>query len=65
MYQETIKVKSRCQKHPRYNPEKEGEASIRGGCWQCRNVFEVFKLAQELKRKQKFAEGADEFNVRT
>ena len=28
----TERVKAKCCRHPRYNPEKDGRAGIRGGC---------------------------------
>ena len=31
----TERVKAKCSRHPRYNPEKDGRAGIRGGCSTC------------------------------
>ena len=31
----TERVKAKCCRHPRYNPEKDGRAGIRGGCSTC------------------------------
>lgn len=31
----TEREKGKCSRHPRYNPEKDGRAGIRGACWCC------------------------------
>jgi hypothetical protein len=35
-----LRLKGRCAKHPRYNPE-QGEGVIRGGCPQCLALYQV------------------------
>jgi hypothetical protein len=35
-----LRLKGRCSKHPRYNPE-QGEGVIRGGCSQCLALYQV------------------------
>jgi hypothetical protein len=32
------RVTAKCVRHPRYNPEKEGRAGIKGGCSTCWNL---------------------------
>ena len=29
------RVKAKCERHPRYNPEREGRGGIKGGCSTC------------------------------
>ncbi|RZU35610.1 hypothetical protein [Edaphobacter modestus] len=29
------RVKAKCERHPRYNPEREGRGGIKGGCSIC------------------------------
>ena len=35
-----LRLKGRCSKHPRYNPE-QGEGVIRGGCSHCLALYQV------------------------
>ena len=35
-----LRLKGRCSRHPRYNPE-QGEGVIRGGCSQCLALYQV------------------------
>jgi hypothetical protein len=35
-----LRLKGRCSRHPRYNPE-QGEGLIRGGCSQCLALYQV------------------------
>jgi hypothetical protein len=45
-----VKVNSRveikCDKHPRYNPEKDGRGGIRGACTRCEFLFAIFNTQQ-------------------
>jgi hypothetical protein len=47
------RIKRNCPNHPRYNPEKAGQAGIRGGCAQCTEMWFVyenyFKAVDALK----------------
>jgi hypothetical protein len=38
----TLKVRQKCEKHPRYDPEKDGEAGIKGGCARCALLYKLF-----------------------
>jgi hypothetical protein len=29
------RVKAKCERHPRYNPERDGRGGIKGGCSTC------------------------------
>ena len=35
------RVQAKCQRHPRYNPEKDGRSGIKGGCSTCWNLYEL------------------------
>jgi hypothetical protein len=37
----TERVKGKCSRHPRYNPEKDGRAGIRGGCSCCFSLYDL------------------------
>ncbi len=37
----TERVKAKCNRHPRYNPEKDGRAGIRGGCSTCFSLYDL------------------------
>ena len=49
MYKENIKIHLTCPKHPKYRPYT-GEGPIRGGCTLCREMVEIYREAQRLKR---------------
>jgi|HubBroStandDraft_1064217.scaffolds.fasta_scaffold1519434_1 hypothetical protein len=38
-----LKVREKCNKHPRYDPEKDGEAGIKGGCERCTVLYKIFR----------------------
>ena len=46
----TERVKAKCSRHPRYNPEKDGRAGIRGGCSTCFSLYDLHqaRLALDL-----------------
>jgi hypothetical protein len=48
MYHETVKIKLRCPKHPRYNPT-QGEGAIRGACGECLALFSLMKGVAALR----------------
>ena len=39
----TERVKGKCSRHPRYNPEKDGRAGIRGGCSCCFSLYDLYQ----------------------
>lgn len=39
----TERVKGKCSRHPRYNPEKDGRAGIRGACSCCFSLYDVYQ----------------------
>ena len=47
-----VTVKSRivlrCDKHPRYNPEKDGPGGVRGGCARCLHLNQIYNVRQNL-----------------
>jgi hypothetical protein len=38
-----IRQKLSCPRHPRYNPEREGEAGIKGGCMICSELLQLWR----------------------
>ena len=42
-YKLTIRerVQAKCQRHPRYNPEKDGRSGIKGGCSTCWTLYDL------------------------
>jgi hypothetical protein len=42
------RVAIKCEKHPRYNPEKEGRGGIRGNCSRCEFLYAVFITQQQM-----------------
>jgi hypothetical protein len=44
-YKMSLRWKGKCLRHARYNPEKEGQSGIRGGCRRCQLLFDLYSLA--------------------
>jgi hypothetical protein len=38
-------LKLNCPKHKRYNPARDGEGAIRGGCAQCQALWQAWLIA--------------------
>lgn len=41
-------VVAKCSRHPRYNPEKEGRAGIKGGCSTCYSLYDLLESRRKL-----------------
>jgi hypothetical protein len=41
------RVKAKCERHPRYNPEREGRG-IKGGCSTCFSLFDLHEARLSL-----------------
>jgi hypothetical protein len=42
------RVKAKCERHPRYNPEREGRGGIKGGCSTCFSLFDLHQARLSL-----------------
>lgn len=42
------RVKGKCERHPRYNPEKDGRAGIKGGCSTCYSLLDLHTARLKL-----------------
>lgn len=42
------RVKGKCNRHPRYNPEKDGRAGIRGACSCCFSLYDLYQAPVSL-----------------
>ena len=42
------RVKAKCNRHPRYNPEREGRGGIKGGCSTCFSLFDLHQARLSL-----------------
>lgn len=42
-YKKTIResVHAKCERHPRYNPERDGRDGIKGGCATCWQLYDL------------------------
>ena len=47
------RVKAKCERHPRYNRERDGRGGIRGGCSTCFSLFDLFHARQSLDAAQR------------
>ena len=44
----TERIKAKCDRHPRYNPERDGRGGIRGGCSACFSLFDLHQARPSL-----------------
>ena len=42
------RVVARCEKHLRYNPEKDGRGGIRGACSRCEYLYAIYATQQVM-----------------
>jgi hypothetical protein len=49
----TERVKAKCERHPRYNPERNGRGGIRGGCSTCFSLFDLHQARLALEAAQR------------
>jgi hypothetical protein len=49
----TERVKGKCNRHPRYNPEKDGRAGIRGACSCCFSLYDLYQARIALDAAQR------------
>ena len=42
------RVKAKCERHPRYNPERDGRGGIRGGCATCFSLYDLYQARLTL-----------------
>jgi len=42
------RVKAKCDRHPRYNPVREGRGGIKGGCSTCFSLFDLHQARLSL-----------------
>jgi hypothetical protein len=42
------RVKAKCPRHPRYNPEKQGRGGIIGGCSTCNDLLDLLDARKKL-----------------
>ena len=49
----TERVKGKCSRHPRYNPEKDGRAGIRGACSCCFSLYDLYQSRIALDAAQR------------
>ena len=44
------RIRAKCQRHPRYNPERDGSEGIRGSCSTFHTLFDLYTARIELDR---------------
>ena len=42
------RVKTKCERHPRYNPERDGRGGIKGGCTTCFSLYDLHQARLTL-----------------
>lgn len=42
------RVTAKCDRHPRYNPEKDGRNGIKGGCSTCYSLYDLYQARVKL-----------------
>jgi hypothetical protein len=45
----SIRATVKCRKHPNFNP-MHGEAAIKGGCYTCREIMDLWILARAASK---------------
>ena len=45
-----IPVNLTCPRHPRYDPQRQGEGGIMGGCRNCYTLLEVVPLVAKFRK---------------
>jgi len=43
-----IRWQGKCPRHPRFNPEKQGRAAVKGGCALCDHLADIFEMSRGL-----------------
>ncbi len=43
------RVKARCERHPRYNPQRDGRGGIKGGCSCCFTLLDLHQAKLTLE----------------
>lgn len=45
-----LQLKYKCPRHPRYDPNRDFESGIRGGCVVCLKLLQIARAAREIWR---------------
>lgn len=45
-----LTFRGKCELHPRYDPSKEGESGIKGGCRRCHALLDLCMKAVEYRK---------------
>ena len=43
------RIRGRCSRHPAYNPAKDEQAGIKGGCQECYGLFQAYRACLTLR----------------
>jgi hypothetical protein len=43
------RIRGRCSRHPAYNPVKDEQAGIKGGCQECYGLFQAYRACLTLR----------------
>jgi len=43
------RIRGRCSRHPAYNPAKDEQAGIKGGCQECFGLFQAYRACLTLR----------------
>lgn len=52
-YKVTFRFRGRCEKHPRYDPAKNGEGTIKGGCETCVQLYKLYCFVRHAEETVK------------
>jgi hypothetical protein len=47
-----LTVKYVCDDHKRYDPSRDGQGGIKGGCARCKEIYELYVALYNLTREQ-------------
>lgn len=53
-----FKFHGRCEKHPRFNPARDGIGGIKGGCHTCHQLHRIWAAVEHAKSAAAWFDGA-------
>lgn len=52
-----FKFKGRCERHPRYNPSRDGLGAVKGGCQTCEQLYKIWVHSERAKGAAHYFDG--------
>lgn len=52
-----FKFKGRCEKHPRFNPARQGLSAVRAGCETCQQLYRIWAYVEHAQACATYFDG--------